>query len=226
MYQLIDQILINNHHFIAFNKPGGMAVQSVQNKEDSLEVKLYHYCKTQLFLIHRIDQPCSGIVLFAKKKTTATYLSQLLQNQDIDRTYLALVSNKPEQESGSLHHYLFAHKRSNKSYIVDANHKEGKKAELDFKYIGETEKNLHLLEINLKTGRHHQIRAQLGAIGCPIVGDTKYGSKEKRTDQSIALHAWKIQFKHPVDHKKINLEAQVPKSDLWDQIRNLADLGK
>lgn len=222
MSNISDNILVNNHHFLAFNKPGGMAVQSIKNKEESLEVMLYHYAKAQLFLLHRIDQPCSGIVLFAKKKNTAAYFTEGLQNQTIGRTYLAIVHSKPEQETGTLFHYLFAHKKSNKSYVVDENHKEGKPATLDFKYLGSLSgTDHHLLEINLKTGRHHQIRAQLGAIGCPIIGDLKYGSKIKRTDQSIALHAWKMNFKHPVDHKNVEIVAPVPKSELWDSIVNL-----
>ncbi|MBP6795442.1 MAG: RluA family pseudouridine synthase [Saprospiraceae bacterium] len=221
MSTISDHILINNHHYIAFNKPGGMAVQSVQNKEQSLEVLLHHYCKTHLFLIHRIDQPCSGLVLFAKKKSTAQYFSEALQDQSIQRTYLAVTSEKPLEPEGTLFHYLFAHKKSNKSYVVDENHKEGKASSLDFKYLSTTESGNHLIEINLKTGRHHQIRAQLGAIHCPILGDLKYGSKQKRDDQSIALHAWKIKFRHPVDNKIMEITAPLPENEHWAAIKQI-----
>lgn len=223
MSNLSDHILINNHHYIAFNKPGGMAVQSMQNKDQSLEVLLYHYCKTQLFLVHRIDQPCSGIVLFAKKKTTAQYFSEALQGQRIERTYLAITSEKPQKTEGSLFHYLFAHKKSNKSYVVDEHHKEGKAASLSFKFLSTTAAGNHVLEIDLKTGRHHQIRAQLGAINCPIIGDLKYGSKQKREDQSIALHAWKVKFVHPVDNKIIEIVAPLPANDHWQAVREIIE---
>jgi len=224
MNTVSDHILINNHHYIAYNKPGGMAVQSMQNKEQSLEVMLYHYCKTRLFLIHRIDQPCSGIVLFAKKKSTAQYFSEALQDQSIQRTYLAITNEKPQESEGSLYHYLFAHKKSNKSYIVDENHKEGKASSLDFKYLSNTQAGNHLMEINLKTGRHHQIRAQLAAINCPILGDIKYGSKHKREDQSIALHAWKVKFKHPVDNKTIEIVAPLPDNENWAAVKQLLEI--
>lgn len=220
MSQVSDLILINNHHFVAYNKPGGMAVQSMQNKEQSLEVILYHYTKSQLFLIHRIDQPCSGIVLFAKKKATAAYFSEALQHQKIARTYLAIVTGKPEKAAATLEHFLFAHKKSNKSFIVDSNHKEGKLSILDYKILGTIPGDFYLLEIALHTGRHHQIRAQLGAIGCPILGDIKYGSKNKRQDNSIALHAWKLKFDHPVDHKTISLLADLPSNDVWQDAKS------
>ncbi|MBK6480146.1 MAG: RluA family pseudouridine synthase [Saprospiraceae bacterium] len=215
MISIKDGIILSNHHFIAYNKPGGIAVQSVQNKEDSLEVKLQQYCKVPLHLIHRIDQPCTGVVLFAKKKPMASYLNELLQSHDIERTYLAIVQGKPEKEKGSLHHFLFAHKKSNKSYVVDEKHKEGKPAQLDYEWIRELPDQLHLLQIKLHTGRHHQIRAQLGDIGCPIFGDIKYGARSGQEDRSICLHAWKLSFKHPIDHKTIAIEAPPPVTGVW-----------
>ncbi len=213
-----DEILLSNHHFIAFNKPAGVAVQSVQNKEETLEVKLQQYCKVPLYLIHRIDQPCSGIVLFAKKKETAAFLNVQLKNQTIARVYLALVMAKPESESGALEHFLFAHKKSNKSFAVDAQHKEGKLAQLKYHWLGPCEDGMHLLQVKLQTGRHHQIRAQLGAIGCPISGDTKYGAKNHVANQSIGLHAWKMSFIHPVGRKKIDIIAPLPQNEIWSSV--------
>lgn len=210
-----DGILLSNHHFIAYNKPAGMAVQSMEHKEESLEARLQQYCKIHIHLIHRIDQPCSGVVLFAKKKTTATALYAQMNAHTIDRHYLAIVTNKPEKESDSLKHHLFAHKKSNKSFIVDENHKEGKPASLEYRWMGELSHGLHLLQVKLDTGRHHQIRAQLGAIGCPISGDVKYGAKQNHEDRSIGLHAWKMDFKHPIDKKMINLIAPLPGNEMW-----------
>ncbi|MEP7322139.1 MAG: RluA family pseudouridine synthase [Saprospiraceae bacterium] len=215
-----DGILLSNHHFIAFNKPAGMAVQSFQNKEESLEVKLQQYCKVPLHLIHRIDQPCSGIVLFAKKKNTASSLHEQMNTHSIQRLYLALVLNKPEKETGILQHYIFAHKKSNKSFIVDENHKEGKEAKLEYHWLGPCGNDLHLLQIKLDTGRHHQIRAQLGAIHCPISGDVKYGAKQAYEDRSIGLHAWKMDFDHPIDKKLIQLVASLPDSKDWVDAKN------
>lgn len=209
-----DGIILSNHHVIAFNKPAGMAIQSMKDKENTLEVKLTHYCKTSLFPIHRIDQPCSGLILFAKKKTTAAVLNEQLKNQEISRTYLAIVIAKPEPPSGSLHHYLFAHKKSNKSFVVDEGHKEGKSAELEFEWLGESEGH-HLLRVQLHTGRHHQIRAQLAAIGCPIKGDVKYGAKKFNPDHNIHLHAWQMEFNQPPDMARIKLEAKLPEEPGW-----------
>jgi 23S rRNA pseudouridine1911/1915/1917 synthase len=218
-----DGILLSNHHFIAFNKPAGMAVQSFQNKEESLEIKLQQYCKIPLHLIHRIDQPCSGIVLFAKKKITATALHEQMNTHSIHRLYLAIVLNKPERTSGTLQHYIFAHKKSNKSYIVDENHKEGKEAQLEYHWLGACSNELHLLQIKLDTGRHHQIRAQLSAIHCPISGDVKYGAKHAHDDRSIGLHAWKMDFNHPGDRKLIQLTAPTPESAEWVEARRLIE---
>jgi 23S rRNA pseudouridine1911/1915/1917 synthase len=198
-----------------------MAVQSAKNKEESLEIKLQQYCKVPLHLIHRIDQPCSGIVLFAKKKTTAASLHGQMNTHTIERTYLAIVLNKPEQESGTLHHYLFAHKKSNKSYLVDEHHKEGKPATLEYVWLGTCGAGLHLLQIKLETGRHHQIRAQLGAINCPISGDVKYGAKQHHEDRSIGLHAWKMDFNHPIDRSLIKLIAPTPVNNLWSNAHGL-----
>lgn len=220
IFSIKDGILLSNHHFIAFNKPAGMAVQSFQNKEESLEVKLQQYCKVPLHLIHRIDQPCSGIVLFAKKKLTASSLHDQMNTHSIQRLYLALVLNKPERETGILQHYIFAHKKSNKSFIVDENHKEGKEAQLEYQWLGPCGNDLHLLQIKLDTGRHHQIRAQLGAIHCPISGDVKYGAKQAHKDRSIGLHAWKMDFDHPFDKKLIQLVASLPDSNYWVNAKN------
>ncbi|MEO5582535.1 MAG: RluA family pseudouridine synthase [Saprospiraceae bacterium] len=223
IFSIKDGILLSNHHFIAFNKPAGMAVQSFQNKEESLEVKLQQYCKVPLHLIHRIDQPCSGIVLFAKKKITAASLHEQMNTHSIHRLYLAIVLNKPERETGILQHYIFAHKKSNKSFIVDEHHKEGKEAQLEYHWLGPCGNDLHLLQINLDTGRHHQIRAQLGAIHCPISGDVKYGAKQAHEDRSIGLHAWKMDFDHPIDKKLIQLVAALPDSNYWVDSKNILD---
>ncbi|HNR09054.1 MAG TPA: RluA family pseudouridine synthase [Saprospiraceae bacterium] len=214
---LKDGIIQSNHHFIVYNKPAGMAVQSVHHKEESLESKLAHYCKTKLFLIHRIDQPCSGLVLFTKKKTGAGLINEQLKNQEVERIYLAVVQTKPEPEAGTLHHFLFAHKKSNKSFVVDEGHKEGKAAQLHYQWLGTSGGN-HLLMIRLKSGRHHQIRAQLAAIGSPIKGDVKYGAKKYNEDGRIHLHAWKLKFSHPANGSPVSFEAPIPEEATWQSL--------
>lgn len=213
-----EGIIQSNHHFIVYNKPAGMAVQSIRNKEESLESKLAHFCKTQLFLIHRIDQPCSGLVLFAKKKNGAAVLNEQLKNQEVERIYLAVVQEKPEPDAGTLHHFLFAHKKSNKSFVVDEGHKEGKPAELSYQWMGTTGDN-HLLVVRLKSGRHHQIRAQLAAIGSPIKGDVKYGAKKYNEDGGIHLHAWRLKFIHPANGSRVSLEAPLPDETIWQSLK-------
>lgn len=216
---LKDGIILSNHHLIVYNKPAGMAIQSMQDKENTLEVKLTHYCKTTLYPIHRIDQPCSGLVLFAKKKSTAALLTEQLINQEISRVYLAITMVKPDPAEGHLHHYLFAHKKSNKSYVVDEGHKEGKKAELSFEWLGESDGH-HLLKIQLFTGRHHQIRSQLAAIGCPIKGDVKYGAKKYNPDHNIHLHAWQLEFNQPPDRSRVKLGARLPDDPTWQSMQS------
>ncbi len=216
-----EDILLNNHHFIAFNKPNGMAVQSIHQKEESLEVILRNYCKIPLQLIHRIDQPCSGIVLFGKKKSSAAYLHDLMSKQLIIRQYLAVVPGKPKDESGTLVHYLFAHKQSNKTFVVDEHHKEGKLSRLDYRWIGSISDHRHIIALTLNTGRHHQIRVQLATIGWPIDGDRKYGSKTMINEKGIALHSWKMKFPHPVDKTEIQIEAGLPNNELWKGVHDL-----
>jgi 23S rRNA pseudouridine1911/1915/1917 synthase len=148
--------------------------------------------------------------LFAKKKSTAQYFSEALQDQSIQRTYLAVTSEKPLEAEGTLFHYLFAHKKSNKSFVVDENHKEGKASSLDFKYLSTTESGNHLIEINLKTGRHHQIRAQLSHLGHPIVGDNKYGSTLKLPEQRIALTATSLSFETATTKEQKVVALEIP----------------
>ncbi len=211
-----DRVLYKNNQLIAVDKPSGMPAQSDKTGDLPLVNIVSSYCKHEVFLIHRIDRPASGVVLFAKNKKAVAHLNDQFQKGEISKTYLAIVKNPPAEPSGTLTHFLSKNGKTNKSVASDKETKNSKKAICEYKTIAQSEQ-YHLLQINLKTGRHHQIRAQLAAIGCPIKGDNKYGFKRGNKDRSINLHAWKLGFKHPVSKEEIELVADLPKGDsLWE----------
>jgi len=215
--QISEKILYKNNQLIAFNKPPGIGVQEDKTEDKALINIAEIYTKSNLFIIHRLDRPASGVVLFAKSKSALAKLNLQFQNRTVQKTYLAVVKNKPEQEQGELTHYLYK-QSNNKSVIVDENQKGAKKAVLKYELIDSIE-NYHLLKINLITGRHHQVRAQLSAIDCPIRGDVKYGFKRGNRDRSIHLHAWKLSFQHPVTKQKEELTADLPDDSIWQAFK-------
>lgn len=208
-------ILEKNNQFIALNKIGNIPVQADKTEDKSLMDLAEIYTKGNIYLVHRIDRPASGIVLFAKNKRAVTALSKQFQERKVSKTYLAIVKNKPEADEGTLVHYLTKNTKSNKSKVSIEETPNAKRAEMHYKVIQKSD-NYFLLEIQLVTGRHHQIRAQLAAIGSPIKGDVKYGARRKNKDRSIHLHAWKLNFKHPISDEDISIVAPIPKDDvLW-----------
>lgn len=166
-------------------------------------------------VIHRLDRPVSGVVIFAKTSKGLSRMNQLIREGDLSKTYWAVVENIPKETSGKLTHYLRKNQKQNKSYVVKSGTKDAKKAELLYEHISSGTK-YHLLEIKLLTGRHHQIRVQLASMGCVIKGDLKYGAKRSNPDGSISLHARKITFLHPIKKDKIKIVAPVPKDNIWD----------
>ena len=166
-------------------------------------------------VIHRLDRPLSGAVIFAKTSKGLSRMNQLIREGDLSKTYWAVVENIPKETSGKLTHYLRKNQKQNKSYVVKSGTKDAKKAELLYEHISSGTK-YHLLEIKLLTGRHHQIRVQLASMGCVIKGDLKYGAKRSNPDGSISLHARKITFLHPIKKDKIKIVAPVPKDNIWD----------
>lgn len=163
---------------------------------------------------HRLDRPVSGLVIFAKTSKALSRLNEMFKHSEIKKTYWAIVKNCPQKEEEELTNYLVRNEKQNKSYAYDKEVKNSKKAILHYKLISHSE-NYYLLEVDLKTGRHHQIRCQLAKMGCPIKGDLKYGSSRSNSDGSICLHARKISFIHPVSKKVIEVEAPVPDDNLW-----------
>ena len=217
---LESRILFEDNHIIVFNKRAGEIVQGDKTGDEPLSETFKAFIAQrdgkpgQVFMgvPHRLDRPVSGVCLFAKTSKALERLNDMLRNGDIHKTYWALTANKPPKEEDTLTDYLVRNEKQNKSYIS----KTGKEARLKYKLIQTTERYF-LLEIQLFTGRHHQIRCQLANMGCPIKGDLKYGAKRSNPDGGISLHARNIQFIHPVKKTEVDVTAPVP--DSWKGIQ-------
>lgn len=166
-------------------------------------------------VVHRLDRPVSGAIIFARTSKALSRLNEMLRNHEIHKTYWAVVEQRPPKTEGLLVHFLKKNAKQNKSYVVKEGSEGALKAELKYKHIGSSDK-YHLLEVDLLTGRHHQIRVQLSKIGCIIKGDLKYGAKRSNKDASIHLHARKIDFIHPVKKEQMSFVAPAPKDAIWD----------
>lgn len=219
------KVLYEDNHIIIVNKRVGDIVQGDKTGDKPLSDVVKEYIKQKynkpgnvyLGVVHRLDRPTTGIVLFAKTSKALSRLNDLFKNRETKKTYWAIVKNKPEKESDTLVHYL---KRNEKNNTSKAHIKEvpnSKKASLDYTVI-KTLNNYYALEINLHTGRHHQIRSQLSALGSPIKGDLKYGFDRSNPDGGIHLHARKLEFIHPVTKEHISITAPVPDDSLWQSV--------
>jgi len=219
------QVLYEDNHIIAINKRVGDIVQADKTADTPLSEIVKEYIKEKydkkenvfLGVAHRLDRPTTGIVLFAKTSKALTRLNQMFKNHEIQKTYWALVKNKPEQTEAKLTHYIKRNTQNNtsKSYIKEV--PQSKIAVLAYRLLKSLDK-YHLLEIELHTGRHHQIRSQLSAIGNPIKGDLKYGFQRSNPNGGINLHARRIAFIHPVSKQKIEITASLPNENLWEKV--------
>ncbi|MEM8584121.1 MAG: RNA pseudouridine synthase [Bacteroidota bacterium] len=209
-----DWVIANNHQFIAFNKPGGLAVQSGRNKQLSLRQMGAAFCRVDLQPINRIDQPVSGLVLYGKKPSATSRLSELFKSGRIKKTYLAVVGLGALPESNILNNYVSI-REGKPTSIVDEQTPDARLAKLSYRSIAKGDR-YQVLEIDLETGYKHQIRAQLAAMGFPIRGDRKYGFKRANPGGHIDLHAWKLSFAHPVSGELVNLEAALPEDKIWE----------
>lgn len=216
LHDLISQrVLYDDNEIIAVDKPPTVPVVPDKTGDPSLLDFIEEYCGHPLKVVHRIDRPCSGIVIFAKSKHSAIVLSQQFKEHSLIKRYLAVVGKtKKLPPHMHLEDKLYHNRRHNKSYVRSWMEDGGKIAILDYELI-DAIKKYALLEVDLKTGRHHQIRAQLSHMGYPIKGDVKYGFKRGNKDRSIQLHAWKITFQHPDSEKNITLRVAPPLSDVW-----------
>ena len=219
-------VLYEDNHIIAVNKTCNEIVQGDKTGDTPLSEMVKAYIKTKyqkpgevfLGVTHRLDRPTSGVVLFARTSKALTRLNEMFKSHEqIRKTYWAIVQGCPKQPEARLENWLTRNEKLNKSFIAKLGDKEAKQAILSYKTLVRGERYT-LLEINLETGRHHQIRCQLAAIGCPVKGDLKYGARRSNPDGGISLHARKIEFIHPVKKEPICIEAPVPEDSLWQQL--------
>ncbi len=222
------EVVYEDNHIIIVNKQSGEIVQGDKTGDRPLSDIVKDYIKEKyakpgavfLGVVHRLDRPVSGLVVFARTSKALTRLNDMFRNGEVHKTYWAIVQNPPQQPEGLLQHWLVRNEKQNKSYAYDREKPQAKKAMLKYKVIGHSER-YWLLEVNLLTGRHHQIRCQLAAMGCPIKGDLKYGSKRSNPDGSISLMARRVEFVHPVSKQDIVVEAPLPHDTLWQSFSKL-----
>ena len=216
-------VVYEDNHIIVVNKTSSEIVQGDKTGDTPLSEMVKQYLKEKynkpgnvfIGVTHRLDRPVSGLVVFAKTSKALPRLNEMFRNGEVKKTYWAIVKECPKETEGELVHYLVRNEKQNKSYAYDKEVKNSKKAVLHYKLIGHSQ-NYYLLEVDLKTGRHHQIRCQLAKMGCPIKGDLKYGFPRSKPDGSICLHARPVQFVHPVSKEMIQLTAPVPEGNLWN----------
>lgn len=219
---LEDRIIFEDNHILVVNKLPSEIVQGDKTGDTPLIENVKSYLKAKynkpgnVFagLVHRIDRPVSGLVLIAKTSKALARLNDLIKNREVKKKYLAVVRNTPPAALGSLENFLLKNEQQNKSHVCTAETKGAKIARLDYKLLASSS-SFHLLEIDLHTGRHHQIRAQLASIGCPIVGDLKYGDKRSLPNASIALHAYAFSLVHPVNKSQLQCIAPSPDTPPW-----------
>ncbi|OUN80967.1 RNA pseudouridine synthase [Bacteroides sp. An51A] len=221
-------VVYEDNHLIIVNKTASEIVQGDKTGDVPLSETVKQYLKEKyakpgnvfLGVTHRLDRPVSGLVVFAKTSKALARLNEMFRKGEVQKTYWAVVKTCPQVEEGELVHYLVRNEKQNKSYAYDKEVNGSKKAVLHYRLIGHSE-NYYLLEVDLKTGRHHQIRCQLAKIGCPIKGDLKYGFPRSNPDGSICLHARKVCFVHPVSKEQIVVTAPVPDGNLWKAFQGL-----
>ena len=212
-----DQIIYEDNHLLLVNKRPGELVQGDKSGDPCLVDEIKSFIQERdnkpgnVFcgLVHRLDRPVSGVVIFAKTSKALSRMNALVKERAIEKTYWAVSKNCPEPMEGTLRNWLSRNEKMNKSFVVaDGTKDNAKEAVLDYKVIGRSEGGYYLIEVNLHTGRHHQIRCQLANIGCPIKGDLKYGAPRSNPDGSISLHARRVSFEHPVSHINVSVEAE------------------
>lgn len=217
------EVIYEDNHLIAVNKNCHELVQGDKTGDTSLADLLKTWLKEKyakpgnvfVGVTHRLDRPVTGVVVFAKTSKALARINELFRTGEIEKTYWAIVRNRPPEVEQELTHWLIRNEKQNKSYVCTPSQKrDARKAVLHYRLLAQSE-NYYLLEIDLQTGRHHQIRCQLAAIGCPIRGDLKYGAGRSNPDGGISLHARRVSFVHPVSKRPINIVAPVPDEPLW-----------
>ena len=223
------KVIYEDNHIIAINKNVGDIVQGDKTGDTPLSDLVKQYIKEKyekpgdvyLGVVHRIDRPVSGVVLFARTSKAAARLSELFRDKHITKTYWAVVKDKPPHQSGTLVHYLLKNEKKNMSKAYAKEQNGALRSELEYKILFSGD-NYTLLEVKPISGRHHQIRVQLSAIGCPIKGDLKYGAKRSNENGGIHLHARQVAFMHPTKEEKIIITADPPDESLWNAFQKMA----
>ena len=224
----LPEILYEDNHIIIVNKRSSDLVQGDGNVDESLDNIVRDYIKEKykkpgdvfLGVVHRLDRPVSGCLVYARTSKALSRLSELFRTREVKKFYWAIVTNRPPAEEGVLTGYLKKNEPQNKSYVYDKEVKGSKMAELSYRLLARSEK-YYLLEIDLQTGRHHQIRAQLAAAGCPIKGDLKYGAPRSNDGGGVSLHSRRITFVHPVKNEEITAVAPLPVDKIWKLFSNV-----
>lgn len=220
------QVLYEDNHIIVVYKESGEIVQGDKTGDKPLSETIKAWIKEKyakpgnvfLGVVHRLDRPVSGLVVFAKTSKALSRLNDMFRKGEVRKTYWAMVQTPPAEPEGTLTNWLVRNEKQNKSYAYDHEVPNAKKAILKYKTVGQTE-HYTLLEVNLLTGRHHQIRCQLSAIGCPIKGDLKYGARRSNPDGSISLLSRTVEFIHPVSKEYISVVSPLPAEKVWDNFR-------
>lgn len=219
------RVVYEDNHIIVVYKESGEIVQGDKTGDTPLSDIVKDYIKEKyqkpgnvfLGVVHRLDRPVSGLVVFARTSKALSRLNDMFRTGDVHKTYWAITKEQPAELDGRLEHWLVRNEKQNKSYAYTREKPGAKKAILEYKVIGRTD-NYNLLEVRLLTGRHHQIRCQLAAMGCPIKGDLKYGARRSNPDGSISLLSRRVQFVHPVSKQLIDIVSPVPDDNLWQDI--------
>ncbi len=223
------QVIYEDNHVIIVAKRSGEIVQGDKTGDTPLSETVKAYIKEKyakpgavfLGVVHRLDRPVWGLVVFARTSKALSRLNDMFRQGEVHKTYWAIVQQPPHHDEGTLEHWLVRNEKQNKSYAYDHERPQAKKALLNYRVIGQSDRYT-LLEVQLLTGRHHQIRCQLAAMGCPIKGDLKYGARRSNPDGSIALLARRVEFVHPVSKEHIAVEAPLPDDNLWQSFAHLS----
>ena len=225
------QVIFEDNHLIAVNKPAGLLVHGDETGDVTLEDLVKDYIKIRygkpgdvyLATLHRIDRPTSGVVIFGRTSKAAERMTKLFQEHQINKSYLVITTSRPKPLSGRLKHYLVKNTDNNTVRAYSKEKSGSKEAIMDYEFVGQLDRSHILLKVNIITGRSHQIRAQLSKIGCIIQGDLKYGAEQPNPDRSISLHCRSLSFIHPVLKETIVIKADVPNNPLWRDIDALIE---
>ena len=221
------EIIYEDNHLIAAYKKSSDLAQGDKTGDESLDKEIKKYLARKykkpgevfLGIVHRLDRPVSGVILFARTSKALKRLNEMFREKQVKKIYLAIVKERPPEDEATITHFLKKNEKQNKSFVYDTEVKGSKEASLTYRLKGRSEK-YYLLEIELHSGRHHQIRAQLARIGCPVKGDLKYGYPRSNEDGGISLFARKLEFIHPVKKEPVTIIAHFPEGDIWSLFMN------